>query len=914
MKEKKVREKKPKEEVKVDTSTWIPGTGNDQGPFMIIIDRPSEEDQREGVCLGGKAGDLIRSLAREHQFDLRQCYFTYAVKFRSRSKSVPAKEIKLAAPYLREEIKRINPRFIVALGKTSLETLLEGHDKMAMSEYRGILIDYPDNPAIKIFPTFSPGHVLMVPTTKHECDRDWRILSLLQQKGKIEYDVTETFVINTVDDLKLAIDTILQSTDEQIIVSIDAEWHGKHWLDPDGYIRTFQFTAAQGMGIVVEFFDENKNPMMDNAEAAWDVLREFLQNPRVVIIGQNVIADGEWLLSYGIDIRERVVYDTMLAEHTINPQGPFGLEVLTVKYTNLGRYDQALLDWKRAGGDTDKGYGKVPRDILNPYGAADVDAPLRIMYAQAEHLKPFTEPRDGYPSLWSIVMNTQQVMYEIEMTGMLVDKERLSLLTQQFHAKLTEMETQLKIMAAGPDIGVEDFNFNSVDQVRDIIFNKLKIPPVKTTEGKPWTWVLDQDDEVAEDTNPSTDKTTLEILQDAHPFIKLMRDTRKIEHICRTWLRTDFDTGKYDETTKGGGIIAKIWPDGKLHARFSQLKETGRFSSSKPNVQNWPKRAEGDIAKIFAGVNPTAEAKKKIPASIKTVIIPEPGHVLIEGDWKQAELFVLAYLSGDSNMVTALTTPGKDLHDITTIRSFNIKVSYPDGREVVEQDLLDLAKKDKKAFKRLQETLLYTDQRGKIMDRETFKETIRVSGKNIGFGIPYGRGAEAIAIQVKAETGSDKTIQELQAEIQRGIDLWKNELYPAAWQYMLQCSRAVTDPGYLVNPWGRVRPFPYTLDRRLISDMGREAQNWPIQSTVADTCMLAFKLIGDYRAAHNLHFTIVNQIHDAIIFQVPINEIEATTEMIHNTMGNIRIPMPEAPLVLDVDIKVMDRWGEKKEE
>jgi len=985
----------------------------------------------------GKAGELLRSIGRENNFNLNDCYMTYAVKFRSRGKNVPAKDIKLCNEALKAEIKAISPSYIIALGKVALAALLYGNEKMSAAEYRGILVDYPEDNNIKIFPTFSLGHILMSPVNMHECNRDWRLLSMLQRNGKIEYSSTQINVVNDPIVLQGIVRDTLEG-DSLILLSLDMEWEGKHWQDPEGYVRTLQFTTKVGMAYVVEFYDENKTPMID-VEAAWEILRGFLADPRVGIVGHNVISDGQWLISYGIDIREKTVYDTMLAEHTINPLGPFGLEALTVKYTDLGRYDQALMDWKRDGGDTEHGYGKVPRDILNPYGGTDVDAPLRIMYAQMEALEPYTKPRGEYPSLWDMVMPTQQMLYEIEMTGMRVDRQRLTELTQQFQGKLVEMESQLKAMAASPDIGMPEFNFNSTDQVQEVIFNKLGIPPVKTTDGKPWEWVLDQDDDVAEETNPSTDKATLEILQDAHPFIGLMRNTRKIEHICRTWLRDDFDTGKYDETTKGGGIISKIWPDGKIHSHFSQLKETGRFGSSKPNCfpgdveiltqdgwvrfdnlpkdvklaqydqetkeisfvmpeayiekpydgdmihiksernidivctedhrllvdnkvsgnkiltasqlisqylganqlyhagiyksgtlhytsdqiilicalqadgsinpsggidwgiaknrkgerllnslnqlkipyhrhnckdhkkyrvyvskkdiplwlldkkyfnrwilqldyeslilfvdelwnwdgcytrksmyssnvktnaewvqlacllvgrrarlrsyqgtkninwqvdvvdrdkswmtnsivsrvryngtvycvtmpkgtiivrsagsvipyisaqcQNWPKRAEGDIAKIFAGLNPSEEDKRKIPPSIKTVIVPDDKCIFIEADWKQAELFVLANLSKDANMISALTTPGKDLHDITTLRSFNVKVLYPDGNEVVENDLLQLAARDIDGFKKLQKTLLYVDQRGKIMTRDDFKNTIRVSGKNIG--------------------------------------------------------------------------------------------------------------------------------------------------------------------------------------
>lgn len=214
------------------------------------------------------------------------------------------------------------------------------------------------------------------------------------------------------------------------------------------------------------------------------------------------------------------------------------------------------------------------------------------------------------------------------------------------------------------------------------------------------------------------------------------------------------------------------------------------------------------------------------PPSIKSVIIPEDGWVFIEGDWKQAELFVLGYLSGDKNMISALETPGVDLHDRTTIQSFGITVQYPDGSPALENDLISLAKLDKKQFDNVKKTLQYIDAKGNKLTTAQFK-LLRVAGKSISFGLPYGRGPQAIAVQVKAETGTDKSLSELQTEMQIAADNWKNVLYPDAWRFLMESNRAVQSPGYLINPWGRKRVFPYTTDRKLLAELGREAQNWP---------------------------------------------------------------------------------------
>ena len=99
------------------------------------------------------------------------------------------------------------------------------------------------------------------------------------------------------------------------------------------------------------------------------------------------------------------------------------------------------------------------------------------------------------------------------------------------------------------------------------------------------------------------------------------------------------------------------------------------------------------------------------------------------------------------------------------------------------------------------------------------------------FGIPYGRGATAIAQQVKAETGSTKSIQELESEISQMITAWKTKTYPQAWAYMLECQQKVYDPGYIVNPWGRMRRFPGVREKR--ADLERQLAQFQKGTEVA---------------------------------------------------------------------------------
>ena len=890
----------------IGENKWLPGRGRRPADIMIIGHHPQIEDTAAGYQFSGSAYNDLAAMMQKHGLDINDAYCTNLVKYAPKGKKPKAADVKACLDMLYAEIWDTNPKVIVCLGGEALKHVIKDN-KCKISTYRGIQMQYPDDPNIAVVPTYALSYLEYNPAAETALNHDWELVhNILGGVSTVNHEVNYTVASDYDYTSGIVAELLGKAVDEPLMLTVDCEWHGKHWQDPDGYLRTVQIAWSDSNAFVFEMYGELTD---DGAERLYtdeslERIAALLENPNIMLAGHNVIADGEWLLKYNIDIRPNTVFDTMIAEHTLNSSGVFNLTALTEKYTDFGKYDSELTAWKDAHkAETKHGFGRIPRDMLISYAAKDAAATYAIMECQLPKLQElgYTQPRGEFPSLFKSSMNTQLALYEIQHWGMKVDPERLDMITALYHNKLQQLETDLIMVAA--QNGMPDFNFRSPKQVAELLFTRLGLTPISTTDasgGKSW-------DEVANLSNiaeiaPSTDKTTLEILQDKHPAVKLLRDLRKIDHACKTWMPTNYDPAEHDETTKGGGLKAKIWPDGRIHASFSQLKETGRFSSKNPNMQNFPKRAEGDIKRIFGD---------NCPPNIRTVFVPEDGYYILEADWKQAELFVLAGLSGDRNMYEALTTPGKDLHDLTAITAFGITVLDTDDNPVDEGAMLALAASDMSAFEEFQGSLRYLDQRGNIMDRKTFKNTVRVSAKNLNFGIPYGRGAHAIAVQVKAETGSSQTIDALAAEIQVMMDAWKTTTYPDAWAYMCKCADDVLAQGYVENPWGRRRNFPQTTDSKRIAAMQREAQNFPIQSTVADTCIIALRMLQEYRKEHVLNYRIINQVHDAIMLEVPKDEVEEAKQACYATMANIAIPIPDNPLKLDIDIDLMTRWGEK---
>lgn len=902
----------------VGNKLWLPGAGQLPARVMVVYDAPKP----------GTAGDLLSKRIERNivenllEFGLHrsEIYVTAAVKYVPSTKKIGVHDVTVCKPLLMEEISRCNPSVIITFGGSALSAVL-GKGK-AVGTYHGTVVQHPELPKCTVIPMYSLDYVEIVPAMMGEFEADWKTLgAVFSGEKETSAKPPEILLVHTPQEAK----AFRESFDpkKRPILVIDSEWEGSSWQDPEGYIRTLQVGYADNKVAIFEFYDESGSVCAVDPEEVWKEIKLLLEG-NVSVCGHNVRADGQWLGKYGVDIRKNVVYDTMIVEHLLDSASQFGLESLTTRYTDIGRYDAELADWVNGHkAETKHGYGKVPRDILLPYGAWDVEAPRRIMKKQCARIEPsYTARRGKYPSLYDVDMHAQDLLYEIEGTGLHVDREQLDKLIAMYGEARSELESKLRTMVR--EFGMEDFNPGSSMQVSNLLFRKLGMRPITTTEGKDWGEIIDMPTGLQSTARPSTNKEVLTILADtpgAHPIVGLLRDYRKVSYICNQWLCPKEVADRFKPDERGGGLLAKIWPDGSIHSRFSQLKETARFSSAQPNVQNFTKKAEGELNRIIFHdlqlVPKYFPEAKQIP-SIKSIITPRKGCVFMEADWKQAELFVLMSLSGDENMKKMLVTPGMDLHDHTACDSFHLTMLDKDNNIVTEEHLVELAKndpdwdKDDSPYNKFKASLRYRYEDGTVISRKEMKKGLRVSAKSVSFGIAYGRSAAPIAIQIKAETGTEVPIPTLEEQIDVMIRAWKSKSYPDAWSFLDGCAHEVRDKFELVNPWGRHRFFPHTTDEQLLSKMCREGMNYKIQSGVADNLLIALKLITDYRKANGLHFNVVNLIHDAVLIETPVEEIEASKEMFLNTMGNIDMPMPggRPPLRMGVDIEIMEkRWG-----
>lgn len=640
--------------------------------------------------------------------------------------------------------------------------------------------------------------------------------------------------------------------------------------------------------------------------------------------------------------------DTGLMAHAIEESAQYGLEMLAMRCTTVPRYDVPLHDWreqycKEQGikASALEGYGMCPDEILIPYGIYDADTTLRLYYVLESMLDYDYEGNCCREAFWESMIAAPAVL-EIHQSGILVDRERVDFLTEKFLAARVTQEKILKDWARWPD-----FNIRSVQHVKEFLFGEelngkvtksgevirirprkgeerkvdgekwiakssgksLRLQPLLDTSKPPKLWSDIVEANKEKDYSPSTNKMVLSILaqenEEAATQVNWIRDYRFLDQVLKTVLRppkTD-DEGNWlyevDETDNSGlgflaydaGLASVICSDGKVRTHLYQTKETGRWASARPNLQNISKQRDPDYKRLL-GATKNEKGKwvggdYKYP--LRSILRSSPGCLLIEADYTGAELFGMAIMSGDKTMIDHATRnqlPEEDpqyydIHSNVAVLAFKLKCSPT-----------------KKGL----------DEIG--------RSSLRIIAKSVVFGIAYGRGAKAIALAAK-EQGIKITVD----QAQRVIDTIF-EMYPGLVPFFNECKARATNERWLCHCFGRFRRFPNTDDYKLEGEFERQAMNFPIQGMIASAVSRAIAYLHDYKRQcgdPNL-FRILLQIHDAILVEAPYENVQFVAEhvmpwamremvSIHPTKLD-GVPTGDGPYKLGFEAEVMEHWGE----
>ncbi len=503
-----------------------------------------------------------------------------------------------------------------------------------------------------------------------------------------------------------------------------------------------------------------------------------------VVIGHNLKFDRQVLQHYGFDFLG-ICHDTILAHYLIDATDRHNMDHLARQYLN---YDPIPIS-QLIGEKKDGNMAQLKPETIADYAAEDADVTLQL----EDVLRPLVAQKGLIDLLEQCEEPLQNVLLKMENAGVTIDQQALRLFGQELEGELLTLDAAIRAYAPGT------LNIASPKQIGTLLFDTLKIDPYakKTATGQ-----------------FKTDEETLLKLRDAHPIVDLILDYRACQKLKNTYV--DKLPTHIDPQT------------GKIHTTFNQaFTETGRLSSSNPNLQNIPVRSDRG-----------QRIREAIVAS-------DRDHVLIAADYSQVELRIMAEMSQDPTMLQAFAD-GVDIHTQTASKVYGIP-----------------------------------------MDQVTPQQ--RSYCKMVNFGIIYGISSYGLSQRLRIPVRDATTL----------IDSYFAH-YPKIKEFMEQAIAIAKEKGYAKTLLGRRRLLPDLASRNGTTRKAAEriAINMPVQGTAADIIKQAMIRMDQALTQASLKTTMILQIHDELLFDVPKDEEETVRALIQQVFTETW-PL-KAPLDLSV--------------
>jgi DNA polymerase-1 len=509
-------------------------------------------------------------------------------------------------------------------------------------------------------------------------------------------------------------------------------------------------------------------------------------------IGQNIKYDAIVLERAGLPLGD-LSFDTMIASYCLDPaRRSHSLDALAEEMFGHRMVPFSSLFETRT---KEKDIRKVPLEKVCGYACEDADYTLRLKHSFA----PLLEASQVKSLFYDVEMPLESVLKRMETTGVSVDSGFLDKLSRRYAGRIGEIEERIY-----RSVG-EQFNINSTQQLRRVLFDKLGLEPKRKTK-----------------TGYSTDVEVLKSLAEEHEVPRLLLEFRQLVKLKNTYV---------------DALPRLVHPEtNRVHTSYNQaVASTGRLSSSDPNLQNIPVRtAEGrEIRKAFVSSG--------------------PDRVLLDADYSQIELRILAHLSGDAGLIAAFRED-TDIHRRTAARVMGVEP------EEVTADM-------------------------------------RSRAKAVNFGIVYGMGARGLAQSLGIDIGQARQFIEDYFSSYPGVKRFIDDTIEGA-----RRDRAVS------TMLGRIRQLPDigSSNGRARAFSERIAVNTPVQGTAADIIKLAMLNVDEAISERGLEARMILQVHDELLFDLPENELEEMKEIVRHGMEDaIKLEVP-----LKVDMGVGANWLE----
>lgn len=438
--------------------------------------------------------------------------------------------------------------------------------------------------------------------------------------------------------------------------------------------------------------------------------------------------------------------------------------------------------------------------LADPAGPAEaMCAHAALAAALYRALAPKLEELDMHELYYGLELPLCPVLAEMERAGMLVDRRALADFGILLDGRIQADEALIYELAG------EEFNINSTQQFGRILFDKLGLPPVKKTK-----------------TGYSTNADVLEKLRDKHPIVEAVLDYRQLAKLKSTYV---------------DGLTKVIAADGRIHTSFQNtVTATGRLSSTEPNLQNIPVRTE-------------------LGAELRKMFVAPAGRVLVDADYSQIELRLLAHIAGDEHMIAAFRA-GEDIHTVTASQVFGVPP-------------------------------------------EQVTHEMRRRAKAVNFGIVYGISDFSLSQDIGVTRAEAKAYMEKYFEKYSGVHA-----------YMTQVVERAKADGYVSTLMGRRRWLPElkSSNFNLRSFGERVALNMPIQGTAADLIKKAMLRVDGRLRREGLEARLVLQVHDELIVECPEGEAEQVQRLLAEEMEHVA----ELAVPLTAEAHAGKSWAEAK--
>ena len=485
------------------------------------------------------------------------------------------------------------------------------------------------------------------------------------------------------------------------------------------------------------------------------------------------------------------VFDTAIGAYLLSPtDGSYELDKLFLSYFNSEIQPQV-----------DYTAPEAFSPLLEPEARAQAEASFLAHVSAVAALYDAEKPRLEEQGMLSLLTDMElplcAVLAEMERAGVLVDRQALADFGVMLATRIDECQTAIYTLAGG------EFNINSTKQLGEILFDRLGLPAYKKTK-----------------TGYSTNAEVLDKLKNKHPIVPLILDYRQYAKLKSTYV---------------DGLMKVIAPDGRIHTCFQNtVTATGRLSSTEPNLQNIPVRTP-------------------LGAEMRKMFVAAPGNVLVDADYSQIELRLLAHIAGDEEMQRGFRE-GVDIHTVTAAQVFGVPVD------------------------------MVTKQ-------------MRSSAKAVNFGIVYGISEFSLAQDIGVSRAEAKDYMNRYFAKYSGVRAYMDKIVAQA-----------REEGAVSTVFGRRRPLPEirssNFNQRSFGE--RVALNAPIQGTAADIIKLAMIRVQDRLKAEGLTGRLVLQVHDELLVECPEAEGAQVAALLEEEME--RVVSLSVPLIAEA--KIGKRWAD----